>query len=105
MFSNTNSIFDCENTILRDARIVFSGKLSRMTRREAQEHVQLLGGINQTSVTIKTDYLVLGTQRPIDRISRKHKKAIELIAAGRNIHVVGEELFYIMLKCARESDQ
>ncbi|MCP3902366.1 MAG: tetratricopeptide repeat protein [Planctomycetes bacterium] len=45
---------------LRDARVVFTGRLASMTRREAQALVRELGGAPVTSISGRTTHLVIG---------------------------------------------
>lgn len=80
---------------------VFTGKLEKLTRREAMQIVADLGGINQDAVTKKTRYLILGNNDYCTTIkdgkSRKQKKAEAYALAGTGIEILPETVFYDML--------
>lgn len=80
---------------------VFTGKLERFTRKEAMQIVADIGGINENSVTKKTNFLVLGNNDYCalikDGKSAKHKKAEKLKLEGQDIEILPEDAFYSML--------
>ena len=73
-----------------------------MSRREAMQIVVNHGGINNDSITRKTNYLVLGNNDYCSSIkngkSTKHKKAESLKLKGQNIEIIPENVFYDMLE-------
>ena len=58
---------------LLGTRVVFTGKMESMTREQAAEYAKELGMIVESSITLKTDYLVTG-----EKTGRKLDKAKEL---------------------------
>jgi NAD-dependent DNA ligase len=79
---------------------VFSGAL-KVKREEAAQIVVNLGGINENSITKKTNYLVLGNYDYISSIkegkSSKHKKAEEYILKGQDLRILSENIFFDMI--------
>lgn len=80
---------------------VFTGKLEKMTRADAQCIVEKLGGVCGKGVTAKTDFLILGNNDYCKSIkdgkSSKYKKAEALKLMGSNIEVIPENVFYDMI--------
>jgi len=80
--------------------VVFTGTLSSMTRKDAQQLVADIGGINGNGVNSGTNFLVVGQQdfRIVGDlgISSKQKKAIDLVSKGATLEIIAEEDF---LKC------
>ncbi|NLJ91259.1 MAG: exonuclease [Clostridiales bacterium] len=77
---------------------VFTGRLEGMTREEAMQIVADLGGINSNTVTVDTDYLILGNLNYSKQLkggkSNKHKKAEELMLKGSGISIITENVFF-----------
>lgn len=77
---------------------VFTGKLERLVRKDAQQIVINLGGSCGNSITKKTNYLILGNYDYCKNIkdgkSSKHKKAEVLKEKGMDIEVMPEDVFY-----------
>ena len=80
----------------------FTGKLERMTRKEANTMVALTGGIPEQSVTKNTNILVVGEQdwRVVGEsgLSSKMKKAQSLLENGQNIEIMTEDDFIKMFE-------
>ena len=80
----------------------FTGKLERMTRKEANTMVALTGGIPEKSVTKNTNILVVGEQdwRVVGEsgLSSKMKKAQSLLENGQNIEIMTEDDFIKMFE-------
>ena len=80
----------------------FTGKLERMTRKEAMQAVVNAGGICSDGVISSTNYLVLGNNDYCKSIkdgkSSKQKKAEKMQLAGSDIRTITEDIFYDMLK-------
>ena len=78
--------------------VVFTGKLERMTRKEAMQTVVNLGGILDSGVNKNTNYLILGNNDYNAVLhgekSSKHKKAEKLKLEGQDIDIIDEFTFY-----------
>ncbi len=61
------------NSPLSGKTVVITGELSGMKRKEAQAEAESLGGIVSSSVSDKTDFLVVG-----EKPGSKYHKAVEL---------------------------
>lgn len=83
------------------ARLVFTGALQCGTREEAAQRAAACGASCMTSVSKKTDYLVIGEQDPRalrgKPLSTKAQKAADLAAAGVEIQILTEYEFVQML--------
>lgn len=90
-----------ENHIFFNKRFVFTGELSGIARKDAMQEVVNKGGILQSSVNKKLDYLVLGVQDlkivGKDGMSSKERKAKEFISAGIPIKILNEQEFIALL--------
>lgn len=79
----------------------FTGKLERMTRKEAMQAVVNSGGHCCDGVIAETNYLVLGNNDYCKAIkggkSSKQKKAEKMRLSGKNILIISEDTFYDML--------
>jgi len=77
--------------------IVFTGALVTMTRDGAAQHASKYGFKIGSTVTSKTNYLVVGTQDLSllagHEKSSKHRKAEELITEGVQISIITEDNF------------
>lgn len=80
---------------------VFTGRLERMTRKDAMRLVSDLGGQLGDGVTKKTDFLILGNNDYCSTIkdgkSSKQKKAEKLKQDGYDIEIIPEDVFYEMI--------
>ncbi|HNS11685.1 MAG TPA: exonuclease domain-containing protein [Bacteroidia bacterium] len=85
------------NSIFFERTVVFTGTLSSMVRTEAQRIVADIGGTIGNSVTMETDFLVVGQQdyRVVgeDGMSNKQEKALKLIKKGSTLEILSEEDF------------
>lgn len=83
-------------------KIVFTGELQSMTRKEAETAVMKAGGFPLTAVSSKTNMLIFGWQDPRalkgKPLSSKRLKAEKLKAEGADIEVVDEVQFLEMLR-------
>ncbi|EJD4619664.1 BRCT domain-containing protein [Campylobacter jejuni] len=86
---------------LYNQNCVITGILGRFTRSQAMQIIADLGGINQDSVTKKTNILILGDNdyRAMIKggISNKLKRARELILKGQDLKIISENVFYDMI--------
>ncbi|WP_027623965.1 exonuclease domain-containing protein [Clostridium lundense] len=77
--------------------VVFTGRLSSMSRDEAMRLVERFGGTTGSSVTKKTTILVTNMKDIKDlhreEMSNKLKKAVDLNAKGQGIKFLNEEEF------------
>lgn len=82
-------------------RIVITGKLERFTRAEAMKLIADIGGVNEDTVTKKTNFLILGNNDYCSTIrdgkSSKHKKAEGYKLKGQEIEIIPEAVFYDMI--------
>src|SRR5690606_31191463 len=92
----TSNKYD-ETHVFYGKNIVFTGELKSLERKDAMQKVVDLGGILKSSVSRKTDYLIVGEQDKSivgdDGLSSKEEKAYELIEKGFNIKILNEEEF------------
>lgn len=76
---------------------VFTGKMAKLERKQAQNWVREHGGHTPSSVTSSTDYLVVGDEgSPLlgsAEKSTKQKEAEKLIAKGSQIQIISETDF------------
>lgn len=83
-------------------RIVFTGALSRMTRKEAAQLVLDVGGIPADKMNKETNYLVIGNEDFKSCVkngkSAKMLKAEEMQKKGIDILVISEDQFFDMLE-------
>lgn len=74
---------------------LFTGTCAYGTRKQCQEAIELLGGINASTVTKKLDYLILGTyvtdSWAHESFGRKIEKAMEYRESGLPISIITEE--------------
>ncbi|MFY9176979.1 MAG: exonuclease domain-containing protein [Caldicoprobacterales bacterium] len=86
-----------QSHVLYGKNIVFTGELKEMSRREAMQAVVNVGGILKSSVSSKTDYVVVGIQDKSivgkDGMNTKERKAYELLEKGYDIKIINEEEF------------
>ncbi|MDQ1770542.1 DNA polymerase III [Labilibaculum sp. A4] len=86
-----------KESIFYGRTIVFTGTLSSMIRKDAQQLIADIGGINGNSITKSTDYLIVGQQdyRVVgeDGMSNKQEKAIKYIEQGSDIEILSENEF------------
>lgn len=87
-----------EESFFYGKHIVFTGKLEKMTRKNAMQIVVNLGGILDNNVISKTNYLILGNNDYNAILhgekSSKHKKAEKLKSEGKDINIIDEFTFY-----------
>ncbi|MBQ8161079.1 MAG: 3'-5' exoribonuclease [Clostridia bacterium] len=80
---------------------VFTGTLAKLERKDAMQRVVNRGGICKDGVTMKTNYLVLGSNDNSmlikDGKSTKQKKAEELRERGQDIRILSEQDFYALV--------
>ncbi len=82
-------------------KVVFTGTLEKMQRKDAAQIVVNLGGECQNGVNKETNLLILGNNdyNPLvkDGKSSKQKKAEELKEKGQDIEILSENVFYDMI--------
>ena len=80
---------------------VFTGKLEKLTRKQAMQIVADLGGVNEDNITKRTNYLILGNNDYCTTIkdgkSSKQKKAENSKLSGQDIEIIPETVFYDMI--------
>lgn len=86
-----------EAHMLRGEKIVFTGKLDTLSRKQAQDLVSALGGKPQAAVTKDTTILVVGKANTNlfqeDPRSLKMQKVEALQQEGRSVCVLSEQAF------------
>ena len=89
------------DSLIYGRTFAFTGKLERMTRKEAMQAVVNAGGHCTDGVVAETNYLVLGNNdycKAIkDRKSAKQKKAEKMKLNGADIESISESVFCDML--------
>jgi DNA polymerase-3 subunit epsilon len=76
--------------------VVFTGELTRFTRKEAEKATEQVGGYPKSSVSKKTDYVVAGIQKP----GKEYKKITrfkELTESGCDIELISDIDFTKMI--------
>jgi len=98
--SSTVETFNEEHP-LYGKNIVFPGELEKMSRGAAAQTVANLGGMPQSGVNKKTDFLILGNNDYNKAIkggkSSKQRKAEEYILSGQDLQIISETEFYEMI--------
>ncbi len=86
-----------EEHVLFGKSVIFTGKMTYLDRKTAQKYVQKLGGKTPASVSINTDYLVIGDDGSSlfgsAQKSTRQKAADKLILAGTRIKIISESNF------------
>lgn len=81
--------------------VVFTGPLESFKRAEAMQKVRNGGGMTGSSVTKKTNYLVVGVRNinklTYDKKSTKLRKAEMLLEKGQDIKIISEKEFLDIL--------
>ena len=89
------------NVDLEGQSFLFTGKLSSLTRAQAQKKVKEAGGKVASSVTKNLDYLVIGDEgSPLYGEGRKGSKQVKaegLIEEGAELRIISETAFLKML--------
>jgi DNA polymerase-3 subunit epsilon len=92
--------FDMEHDFYK-RKVVFTGTLSCMIRKEAMQKVLNVGGLIGDTLTEDTDFLVMGIQDYAafsdGKESSKTKKAKQLISKGGIIQIIDEDDFVRMI--------
>lgn len=91
-----------EDSDLFGKKVVFTGTLESMERKQAAQIVANCGGKTMTSISKTTNYLVVGVQDYRQfadgaTMSSKMKKALELSEAGSGIQIITEDDFLKMI--------
>lgn len=95
-----NTDFNTDNPLYEKACVI-TGELKNFNRREIMQKIIDMGGIVKSSVSSKTDYLILGLHDKElvgeSGISTKERKAHELIEKGSNLKIITEDEFIHLL--------
>lgn len=88
------------NDSLSGLRICITGDINGYEREDIERMIMERGGRMTSSVSGKTDYLVVGCYPDRDDgfISGKHRTAIELINQGAKVRIINPDDFFSMLK-------
>jgi DNA polymerase-3 subunit epsilon len=84
-------------------KIIFTGELEHLVRRDAQIAVMKAGGVIVTTISSKTNMVITGYQDPRKlkegaKMSNKLQEATELRLGGCDIEIVDERMFIEMLE-------
>ena len=75
-------------------KVVFTGVLNSIKRKDATDVVKKLGADIDTSITFRTDFVITGSAPG----PSKMKKIQQFNNQGSNIQIVGEDEFLKMIK-------
>lgn len=82
-------------------RIVFTGTLSELSRKDAYQIVVNLGGVPEDTITKATNYLVIGNGEFVKSVkegkTKKMLKAESYIQKGCDISVISENAFFDLI--------
>ncbi len=79
--------------ILHGSRVVFTGSLSRFTRRKAQDLVEKYGGRVVSSLSGRIDYLIKG-ENPGSKFEKARELGVKILSEEEFIELIGmKELF------------
>jgi len=84
-------------------KVVFTGELEHLVRRDAQIAVMKAGGVIATGISSKTNMVITGYQDPRKlkagaTMSNKLQKATDLRMEGHDIEIIDERMFMEMLE-------
>ena len=109
MLSNEKVTIETGAQPLSHYRIALAGRLASLTRTQAADLVQHLGGRYHPRVTLQTTMIVIGSRnlplRPDGRVSRNLRLANELHAIGRPLEIVDEQTFLTLVGLRDDSGQ
>ena len=98
--NNNTDMYTCSHYEISDIEgkyFCFTGTLINMSREEAINKCISLGAFSNSSVTAKTNYLVMGIQDYAlladGKESSKTKKAKKLIESGQDLQIIDENEF------------
>ena len=83
-------------------QVAFTGKLESMTRAEAIEIINTIGGYGSDKMSKQTDFLITGYQNPAVLAEGKSKSskyiaAEKMLSEGKSIEIIPEDMFIKML--------
>jgi len=85
------------SNIFYDKKVVFTGKLLSMVRKNAQQIIADIGGNATSELTKDTDFLIVGQldYKVVGEkgISEKQQKAFKMVEDGSNIEIISESEF------------
>ncbi|QCH27957.1 exonuclease domain-containing protein [Clostridium tyrobutyricum] len=103
---STNDNIDPSNPFYNKS-VVFTGDLECLSRKEAMQKIADWGGILKSSVSKKTDYLIIGIQDKSlvgdDGMSNKEEKAYILNEKGYSIKILNETEFLNLINIDKDT--
>lgn len=109
MLSNEEPTIETGVQPLSHQRIALAGRLASLTRTQAADLIQHLGGRYHPRVTPQTTMIVIGSRnlplRQDGRVSRNLRLAKELPANGRPLDIVDEQTFLTLVGLRDDSGQ
>lgn len=101
----TTTTFNEEHPLYKKI-CVLTGELHSLSRHEAMQKIVNVGGIVRSSVSSKTNYLIVGMQDKElvgeDGLSSKQEDALALIKNGKPIKIINENEFLELLSALEE---
>lgn len=106
-YAEANTTYDDKDGLSFEGKVfVLTGKIGEYERAELRDLISSLGGYVKSSVSKKTDYLVVGYEDknvvsdPENAKSLKILKAEELRSKGEKIKIISDEAFLTLLENA-----
>lgn len=100
--SRDNKSLINDSNFFKDKVVVFTGVLKSMSRFEAMKLIRQCGGMTGSSVTKKTNVLIVAVKNinelSYDKMSTKLRRAMELNYRGQGICLLNEEEFLSYFK-------
>lgn len=84
------SDISAQKTALSGKHVVITGTLSQMSREEAKDLVKRGGGMSQSDVSAKTDYLVCG-ESPGSKLERAKELGVKVLSEEEFVRLVGKK--------------
>ena len=81
------------NSIFYEKTVSFTGTLTSMVRKIAQQTIIDIGGEIKDKCTMDTDFLIVGQQEYKNGMGNSHLKAIKMVENGSKIEILSEEDF------------
>ncbi len=84
----TEKVMIAEGTSLADKTVVFTGKLTKFTRKQAEEAAKKQGATVGSSITAKTDILVIG-EAPGSKATKARALGVQILTEDQWLELIG----------------